>query len=227
MQKLSKSQKYFKKAILYFFEQSEQTPTDEQVVLLHNYLEYLRNNNYRQTLPQVEFELSTEKELTLAQAFKEGTQVHTVHAEVVLIALQNELENVNKQLEHHKHKHNILRDTLLSKIKLLESKTKDRYSEIEKLRVAYNAGVASVQLIERKPLSPELQPYLAVEKKMNFNTWANKIYKYGKGQLKIKRAKVRVNHLNNGPEEGMPLPRFAGEAQPANARRVGRRLQIN
>lgn len=206
MLKVSKAVQYFRKNLYNFFhyEFNEPNPTDEQVKLLYAYTEYLKQQNYREIFNINDMQkIVTDfgNEVNKPQFFAEGVQAMCSHAEPIIILLQQENTNLKAQLNRQKNKRRDVEAKLINKIKQLEQQLKTTEPIMAKMHLAYIAGTKATQLIERRPLNPELQPYLTIQKTMTFRQWANKVWKYGKAKISMPTVNYKDINLKPIPND--------------------------
>lgn len=192
METLTKDQKYFKKRAMHFFNSYLETdePDNETVNILYKYQEYLRSQHYERTFDRSST-LAIAQQTTRAgfdtASFADGVDAMAAHVQSAFIALQNENVQLKKQLNEQKRKHKNMRNGLMGRIKELEAIDKVAPNIVQLAHMAYQAGQRSINLVAYKGLNPEANEYYTIKKTMNFYTWANQIWKYGKG-LRITKA---------------------------------------
>lgn len=186
MEKLSKAKKYFKKHIAHFLQNHEKENDVDAINLLYNYSEYLKNNNYYDNFnfPEVAETLANEYPDTINKgSYEEGLRTMLKNMEPTIILLQKQLENLNQRLSDQKYKNKTQKESMLFRINKLEREVASKPAEMFIAHKAFQAGADSVELVQRQPLNPELQPYFTIRRNMNFRTWANKVWKYGKMKM--------------------------------------------
>jgi len=203
MEKLTKAKKYFKKHIAYFLQNNDKVNDVDAINLLYNYSEYLKNSNYYDNFnfSEVAETLANEYPDTINKgSYEEGLKTMLKNMEPTIILLQKQVENLTQRLSDQKYKNGLLKERMLFRIQKLEREAASKPAEMFIAHKAFQAGADSVELIQRRPLNPELQPYFTIKRNMNFRTWANKVWKYGKMKVEIqtpKYSKIDENAFKN------------------------------
>lgn len=195
MDKLTRGEKYFKRSIAYFlnnFLPESLTGSSNAIIkLMYDYDCYIKRSTYRETFDRsgVEKLASAYPEAINKDSFMEGVDAMSNHVDTVMIALKQENATLRESLRHQKDKNKMLKNEFIRNIKKLEAKLQTSVPVLAKMQLAYKAGQDSVEAIAKRGLNPEAEEYIILKKQVSFGTWANKIWKYGKAEMNIKRGK--------------------------------------